>query len=80
MDITEDLRRQMIADGVPEKALEQAAQKWDTEQLKAEFDVMGFAAPFVIVVRKADKQRGLLMFTHWPRWYFDFHPVGEPQV
>ena len=48
---------------------------WDTEQLQTEFTVEGFAAPFVVVRRKGDGQRGTLSFTHSPRIYFDFVEV-----
>jgi len=46
-----------------------------TEELQAEYTVTGFSAPFVGVVRKADGQRGSMMFvaTH-PRYYYDFQP------
>jgi len=47
---------------------------WDTEQLRADFEVEQFAAPFVMVVRRADNVRGLLMFQHQPRFFFDFQP------
>jgi hypothetical protein len=43
---------------------------WDTEQLKAEFVVLGFLAPFVTARRKADGKEGSLMFQASPRYYF----------
>lgn len=45
---------------------------WDTDQLRASFDVLGFSAPFVVVSRKSDGKRGSLEFTHSPRFYFNF--------
>ena len=45
---------------------------WDTDQLRRDFDVQGFAAPLVVVVRKSDGQLGSLFFQHSPRFYFDF--------
>jgi hypothetical protein len=48
-------------------------QTWDTKQLREDFTVLGFAAPFVVVRRKSDGQKGTLEFTHRPRVYFDFH-------
>jgi len=45
---------------------------WDTNELREAFDVTGFMAPMVTVVRKSDNQRGSLMFQHNPRFYFDF--------
>lgn len=47
-------------------------QTWDTTQLQRDFDVLGFAAPFVVVTRKSDGQKGTLEFTHNPRTYFNF--------
>lgn len=45
---------------------------WDTEELRAEFEVLGFMAPFVVVKRKSDNQKGSLEFQHHPRFYFSF--------
>jgi len=45
---------------------------WDTEQLKATFQVHGFLAPFTGVTRKEDGVKGSLLFQHWPRYYFGF--------
>lgn len=45
---------------------------WDTDQLRADFDVHGFSAPFVVVTRKRDGVKGSLEFTHSPRFYFNF--------
>jgi hypothetical protein len=47
-------------------------QVWDTQELQRDFDVHGFLAPFVSVVRKSDGAKGALMFQHRPRFYFDF--------
>lgn len=47
-------------------------QVWDTNQLRDEFNVIGFAAPLVAVKRKADGVEGTLEFVHMPRFYFDF--------
>jgi len=49
-------------------------QTWDTEQLQAEFEVIGFSAPYVMVRRKSDRVEGVMEFTHNPRVYFDFKP------
>ena len=45
---------------------------WNTQELQSEFDVTGFMAPFVGVIRKSDGKKGALEFTHAPRWYFNF--------
>jgi hypothetical protein len=41
-------------------------------QLSADFNVIGFAAPFVVVVRNSDGVKGSLEFQHHPRFYYDF--------
>lgn len=48
---------------------------WTTDELRAQFDVRGFAAPFVVVTRKADGVKGVLTFQHHPRFYFAFKEV-----
>lgn len=45
---------------------------WDTEELRSEFEVLGFMAPFVVVKRRSDNQKGSLEFQHHPRFYFSF--------
>lgn len=74
MDETEPFRRFMIDTGQPARDLEEAKQRWDTEELKRDFEVLGFLAPFVIVRRKSDGVLGSMEFTHQPRWYFNFQP------
>ena len=55
------------------EALEAAyGRVWDTAELTAEFEVLGFLAPFVVVRRKSDRQKGSLEFQHNPRFYFNF--------
>jgi hypothetical protein len=39
-----------------------------------DFEVLGFAAPFAVVRRRSDGQRGSLEFIHSPRVYFGFVP------
>lgn len=71
-DETESFRRAMIETGQPYRDLEQTQQRWDTDQLREQFEVLGFMAPYVVVKRKKDGARGSMMFTHNPRWYFNF--------
>ena len=71
-DETEATRRSMIETGQPYRDLAETQRRWTTEQLTAEFDVIGFLAPFVVVKRKADGVKGSMEFTHSPRWYFNF--------
>ena len=76
-DPTESIRREMVADincdpGSRESLEARYGQVWDTNELREAFDVTGFMAPMVTVVRKSDNQRGSLMFQHNPRFYFSF--------
>ena len=78
-DPTEAIRRELVAEinAVPgsREALEgEHGPVWDTRQLGEDFDVLGFAAPLVVVRRKADGVRGSLYFQHNPRFYFGFQP------
>lgn len=50
-------------------------QQWTTEEMTEEFNVVGFLAPYVVVERKSDGQRGTLQFVQNPgaaRVYFGF--------
>lgn len=68
------VRQRLIEAGVPQAELEavlaRGGQVWDTDQLRADFEVKGFMAPFVVVKRKSDGMVGSLMFTHSPRFYY----------
>ena len=58
---------------IARKTLEEKyGEVWDTQQLQTVFDVIGFAAPCVVVVRKVDGVKGSLEFTHSPRYYHSF--------
>ncbi len=48
----------------------ETGQTWDTAALQRDFEVTGFAAPFVVVRRRSDGAVGSLEFTHSPRVYF----------
>ena len=83
-DATDDAEADLIRRGMaaainssPSTREELAATQgrgWDTGELQQEFEVLGFAAPFVVVRRKSDGQKGSLMFQHRPRFYFSFRP------
>jgi hypothetical protein len=45
---------------------------WDTKELQEDFNVNGFSAPYVVVVRKSDNKVGSLQFSHSPRFYFNW--------
>ena len=79
-DETETVRCTLVqeinADPDGREALEKEyGQVWDTNQLSQDFNVTGFMAPFVVVVRKSDGVKGSMMFQHRPRFYFSFTPA-----
>ena len=45
---------------------------WGPDDLRCEFEVVGFAAPYVVVRRRSDATLGSLEFQHQPRFYFNF--------
>ncbi len=76
-DVTEAIRRERLTEinSNPNEAEVLAAKYgrvWSTSELTAEFDVLGFMAPYVVVQRKADGCKGSLEFQHSPRAYFNF--------
>lgn len=76
-DKTEAIRRERLteinAEPGSREALEaQHGPVWDTQELAADFEVIGFLAPLVVVRRKSDGQKGSLEFQHMPRFYFNF--------
>lgn len=80
---TEDIRRnqQLLLNRQAAEAIDPRAELeacygklWDTPELRAEFSVTGFMAPYVGVVRLADGVRGTMMFSHQPRFYHSFQP------
>ena len=77
IDDTESVRRDLVqrvnANAAERQALEAShGQVWDTAELQADFEVIGFAAPLVIAVEKTTGKRGSLFFQHRPRLYFGF--------
>jgi hypothetical protein len=78
-DPTESIRREMVAEINAEPGSRAAleakyGQVWDTDQVRVEFEVIGFMAPLVGVRRKLDGVKGSLLFQHNPRFYFGFQP------
>lgn len=71
-DKTESIRRHMIETGQPQRDLEKATKRWTTDEMREEFEVIGFGAPYVVVRRKSNGVRGMLEFTHMPRFYFNW--------
>ncbi len=57
------------------KELEKECGKvWDITELREDFEVIGFSAPLVVVIRKKDNVKGSLLFQPRPRFYFNFIP------
>ncbi len=76
-DPTESLRRERLDEinqepGSREILETQYGQVWNTEELSRDFNVIGFMAPYIVVTRKADGQKGSMEFQHNPRFYFNF--------
>lgn len=76
-DETEGIRKVMVAALNAQKSDRQVleehyGQVWDTNELQQDFIVEGFMAPFIVVTRRKDRQRGSLMFQDYPRYYFKF--------
>jgi len=85
-DPTESFRRQAVAEinsevesGDPDferlRLEKKYGQVWDTQELGKDFDVKGFMAPYVVVVKKETGKKGALQFQHMPRFYFNFQEV-----
>lgn len=76
-DPTENQRRERMmeiaAEATSRERLEaEYGQVWDTAELTKDFEVIGFAAPLVVVRRKSDGKKGSLEFQPHPRFYFHF--------
>lgn len=76
-DNTESARRERLAEinlepGSREELEKRYGKVWTTQEMSEGFEVLGFAAPFVVVRRKSDGVRGSLEFQHNPRFYFNF--------
>ena len=79
LDPTEAVRHQLLAEINAEPGSREAlealhGQVWNTEELSKDFEVLGFGAPVIAVVRKSDGVKGSLFFQHRPRFYFSFEP------
>jgi len=82
VDPTEETRRALLVtvNTTPADRTELEAhhgQVWSTDELARDFEVLGFAAPFVVVRRRTDGRAGSLMFQHHPRFYFAFEVDHE---
>lgn len=77
MDSTETFRRAEVArinanPGSREALEAQYGQVWTTDEMSADFEAIGFAAPYIVVRRKSDGKKGSLEFQHSPRFYYNF--------
>lgn len=76
-ELAEALRRQRLIE-INVESRDRAAleatygQVWSPDELTRDFVVEGFLAPYVVVVRKQDHQRGSLEFQRQPRYYMNF--------
>jgi len=81
-DETEDIRRARVSE-LSEEATNRAeletryGQVWNSQELRGEFEVIGFAAPLVIVRERKSRKLGSLEFQHSPRFYFSFQEDRE---
>ena len=79
-DPTESYRRELTAE-INSKESDRInlaveyGEIWDKTELQNDFDVIGFGAPYVEVIRKSDGKRGTVKFQHSPRYYFSFQEV-----
>lgn len=76
-DVTEAIRRERLLEinAVPgsREALEAVHGKvWTTDELREEYEVVGFMAPVCVVRRKSDGRKGSVVFQHHPRFFFNF--------
>jgi hypothetical protein len=61
----------------PTGDIPEGERTWTTEELREDFEIICFAAPFVAVCRKIDGAAGSMEFTgggETPRLYFGFPP------
>ena len=79
-DPTEAIRRERVsqinAEPGSREALEaQYGKVWTTDELREDFEVLGFLSPLVVVSRRSDGRKGSLEFQNSPRFYFNFQPA-----
>lgn len=81
-DVTGTIRRERLveinAEPGSREALEAVHGKvWTTDELRQEFEVIGFMAPVCVVRRRSDGRKGSVEFQHSPRFFFSFVPDGR---
>lgn len=76
-DPTENIRREMV-ESINSKRSEREeleveyGQVWDTKELTEDFTVESFMAPFIVATQKSTGSKGTLMFSDYPRFYFNW--------
>jgi len=88
-DETENVRRNLVAEtnadvespnpDAERKRLESnhgVGNVWNTTELSAKFEVIGFMAPFCVVRDRVTGAKGSVQFQHSPRFYFNFVKAG----
>lgn len=45
---------------------------WTRDELREEYEIISFLAPYVLVRERATGKKGTMEFTHMPRFYFSF--------
>ena len=82
IDETETIRREMVADNQrrpwtrPDLEAKHG-QVWDTANCKNDFEVIGFAAPFVVVKRRSDGSKGQSHVPEQPPLLLQLQPGVE---
>jgi hypothetical protein len=66
------LREINVEPGSRQDAESRHGQVWDSEELRRDFEVLAFCAPWTVVKRRADGVTGSLEFQHVPRLYWGF--------
>ena len=51
---------------------ENSSKAYSTEELQAEYNVIGFGHGFCVVERREDGVKGSFEFSHQPRYYYNF--------
>jgi len=77
IDETEMIRRKRLAELNQAAAAREVLEKrhgkvWDSAQVRVEFEIIGFMAPYVVVKVRATGEKGSLEFQHDPRFYFNY--------
>ena len=79
-DPTEAIRRTLVTQVNSNSTVRQELEGrhgtvYDSDEIREHFEVLSFAAPFMVVRRKVDGAKGSLMFQHRPRFYWGFEPT-----